>query len=96
MRLSATDIETDLVDLSGWGLREVMARSDPQLVQAQNTLLRHLVDHAVGLRGGDGSGSPYFAAQQQDQQDQEEPAAAQEHPTRTPVSEPPLAPEAPC
>ncbi|MEV5351538.1 hypothetical protein [Streptomyces sp. NPDC052693] len=93
MRLSATDIETDLVDLSGWSLREVMALRDPQLVQAQNTLLRHLVDHAVGLRGGDGSGSPYFAAQQQDQQDL---AAAQEHPARTPVSEPPLAPEAPC
>lgn len=90
MRLSATEIETDLVDLSGWGLGEVMALSDPQLVQAQSTLLRHLVDHAVGLRGGDGQGSPYFAAPQRDQ---EEPAAAREHP---PEPGPPPAPEAPC
>lgn len=70
VRLSATDIETGLVDLSGWGLREVMALSDPQVVQAQDTLLRHLVDSAVGLRSsGGGDGSPYFAVLGQDAQE---------------------------
>lgn len=93
MRLSATEIETDLVDLSGWGLGEVMALSDPQLVQAQSTLLRHLVDHAVGLRGGNGEGSPYFAVQQLDL---EEPGAGQEHTADTHVGASPSPPETPC
>ncbi|WP_327352590.1 HEXXH motif domain-containing protein [Streptomyces sp. NBC_01304] len=59
-----TDIETGLVDLSGRGLQEVMALSDPQVVKSQEMLLAHLSVGAIGTEGGPGDGgSTYFVAQ---------------------------------
>ncbi|MFV0134070.1 hypothetical protein ACLGIH_12645 [Streptomyces sp. HMX87] len=71
MRLSATDdIETGLVDLSDWGFQEVLALSDPRVVQAQDSLLRELVNKAVGQAGpGGGGGSPHFATQRRVQEE---------------------------
>ncbi|PZT71001.1 hypothetical protein DN402_00755 [Streptomyces sp. SW4] len=42
MTTSATEFETDLVDLSRCGLQDVMTSHDPRFVDALHTLVRRL------------------------------------------------------
>lgn len=62
MTSSATEFETDLVDLSRCGLDEVMSLRDARVVEALDTLVRHLGVGAMTQRDGSGSGSTYFVA----------------------------------
>ncbi|BCL32003.1 hypothetical protein GCM10017557_68620 [Streptomyces aurantiacus] len=59
---SATEFETDLVDLSQCGLQEVMTFHDPLVVDALHTLVRHLGERSAAQANNGGGGSPYFAA----------------------------------
>ncbi|MDB1088321.1 hypothetical protein PJ985_12170 [Streptomyces sp. ACA25] len=61
MSTSATEFETDLVDLSHCGLREVMSLRDPLVVDALDALVRHLRERAAVQADGGGEGSPHLA-----------------------------------
>ncbi|MEV1082147.1 hypothetical protein AB0I98_28490 [Streptomyces sp. NPDC050211] len=62
MTSSATEFETDLVDLSQCGLQEVMTFHDPLVVDALHTLVRYLGEGPAAQSANGGGGSPYFAA----------------------------------
>jgi len=58
---SATEFETDLIDLSRCGLQEVMALRDSAVVDALSTLVRHLGERAAAQSASGGDGSPHLA-----------------------------------
>lgn len=62
MTTSATELETDVVDLSHCGLQDVMTCHDPLVVDALHTLVRHLGERSAAQSNSGGGGSPYFAA----------------------------------
>ncbi|MFF9622536.1 hypothetical protein [Streptomyces griseosporeus] len=62
MTTSATEFETDLVDLSRCGLHEVMTIRDPLLQDALHTLVRHLADRPALQSDSGGNSSPYLPA----------------------------------
>lgn len=61
MTISTTEFETDLVDLSSFGLQEVMALRDPLLVHSLDSLVRRIGEGAAAQSAGGGQDSPYFA-----------------------------------
>ncbi|MCT7356181.1 hypothetical protein N4P33_29120 [Streptomyces sp. 15-116A] len=61
MTTSATEIETDLIDLSRCGLREVMALRDATVTDALSSLVRHLGEKTAAQSASGGAGSPYLA-----------------------------------
>lgn len=60
MTTTATEFETDLVDLSRWGLRGVMALEDPLLADALRTLVRGLGTTTAAQNNAGSQGSPYL------------------------------------
>ncbi|MET7737606.1 MULTISPECIES: hypothetical protein [unclassified Streptomyces] len=63
MTTTATEFETDLVDLSRCGLHGVMTLHDPLLADALRTLVRHLDERSAFQSASGGAGSPYLAAE---------------------------------
>ncbi|MGW0332491.1 hypothetical protein ACWD0J_11575 [Streptomyces sp. NPDC003011] len=61
MTTSATEFETDLVDLSRCGLQEVMTLHGPVVREALSTLVRHLGEKAAAQSASGGAGSPHLA-----------------------------------
>ncbi|GAA1417207.1 hypothetical protein GCM10009601_10780 [Streptomyces thermospinosisporus] len=61
MTTSATEIETDVIDLSRCGLREVMALRDDSVTDALSSLVRHLGERTAAQSASGGAGSPYLA-----------------------------------
>jgi hypothetical protein len=59
---TATEFETDLVDLSRCGLHEVMTIHDPLLTEALDSLVRHLRERSAFQNNSGSGGSPYLAA----------------------------------
>lgn len=62
MTTSATEFETDLVDLSRCGLHEVMTIRDPLLQDALHTLVRHLGERSAAQSNSGSGSSPYLPA----------------------------------
>ncbi|GAB3666665.1 hypothetical protein [Streptomyces sparsus] len=60
MRTSATECETDLVDLSLCGLQEAMAVRHPLVVTSLDALMESLLERSAA-QDNSGSGSPHFA-----------------------------------
>ncbi|WP_405621079.1 hypothetical protein [Streptomyces sp. NBC_00076] len=61
MTTSATEFETDLVDLSRCGLQEVMTLRGPAVDEALSTLVRHLGEKTAAQSASGGAGSPHLA-----------------------------------
>lgn len=61
MTTSATEFETDLIDLSRCGLQEVLALQDPAIVDALSDLVQHLGERAGAQSNSGGAGSPHLA-----------------------------------
>jgi hypothetical protein len=60
VRTSATELETDLVDLSLCGLQEAMTVRHPLVVASLDALTESLVERSAA-QDNSGSGSPHFA-----------------------------------
>ncbi|MER7974037.1 hypothetical protein ABZ439_19050 [Streptomyces sp. NPDC005840] len=59
---TATEFESDLVDLSRCGLHEVMTLHDPLFVDALDVLVRHLGERPTFQSNSGAGNSPYLAA----------------------------------
>ncbi|MDT0433095.1 MULTISPECIES: hypothetical protein [Streptomyces] len=62
MTTTATEFESDLVDLSRCGLHEVMTLHDPLFVDALDVLVRHLGERPTFQSNSGAGNSPYLAA----------------------------------